>query len=204
MQSRLLSDLAAQRLHGAPPLLGVDTAPLRASGWLGWSTLLRRWGERLEDELSEPQLALFSIVHLTSASPADKDQAPQLVESPRAELAESTLCSLPELVTRLEVEAEIDLGLGLVDVLTARTSRARGADMEVAVRDDQAWADFDHGLRSLTKIFQKDSGSHDLLRDPSGSSSGSHGRGSECVLRRSLRRVGGSCMIRLLPCGGDP
>ena len=102
-----------------------------------------------------------------------------LVESPRAELSESTLCPLTELVTGLEVEAQVDLGLRLVDVLAARTTRARGANMEVAIGNHQAGADFNHSGFSLLKISKKDSGARD-----------------------SLRTVAESCMIPLLPRGG--
>src|SRR5690606_19041872 len=49
-----------------------------------------------------------------------------------------------------EVEAQLDLGAGHVDVLTARTARARGAHAQLGGRDHQPRADLEvavaHGL----------------------------------------------------------
>jgi hypothetical protein len=130
--------LAALPLGVAAPALGLHAAGARGSADSPLAPRRRRRTQGLEDHLSDPRLALLAVGFAAAAAAANDSQYAIAGHPIAGDPGEAALDGVAELVAAHNVEAQLHLGLHLVDVLPARATGAREAQLQPAIGDAQA------------------------------------------------------------------
>src|SRR5690606_37152971 len=124
-------------------LLGLDPALLRGAARLGRDPRLGSL-ERLAQQRRELLARALAVAVLVAVGLAGHHHLTRLGEDARRELGpQAGLLPVGEGGARGEVEAQLDLRAGHVDVLPARAARARRAHAQLARRQHQPGADLE-------------------------------------------------------------
>lgn len=123
-------------------MLGVQAPGLRCASRLGRDPSLRRNQHRRHDH---PDFfsGVFQILDLRACLLANHDEAPDLVDASGNFRPKTLPLCFRKPQDPFQIDAKLDFGGHLVDVLAARTARARCVDRNGGFGDDDSLRDDD-------------------------------------------------------------
>ena len=137
-------NLAAQALQLPPLRLALDAFLDRASGRLGGGAFLLH-GKRLGDQRLQPRQRIRAVLLLAAVALRLEDDHAVAGDTPVGQLPELFLAIVRQR-RRVDVEAQMNRGRDLVDVLPARTLRPDRMQLDLGIGDGKVAGYFQHNF----------------------------------------------------------